>query len=354
MKAELTLTGASAFRYYQTPPQVLALLPPISAERDYKRHALCTHPLVKESLGLPLCLLTSSPGARTGAKSVSWALIREDLPYGVIEDTPFNLQVTNPALTLLTLARRLSMVDLVMAIYEMTGYFSIYAPSSEMERALLKYAGSFVSEGINPWRRCASTDLWQHEPTATVQELLDFCNAAQGIQGVRKLKRAISLINGCVASPFEAQVTMLLTLPRSLGGQGFKGLKNNREIKLYRNAAIIGGKDKCYADLYFEGDDAHPPFAIECQGRVFHGSSGLDESDADRLMALESQGIKVLPLTYQQIANVENYRMISELIAARMGRSIRPKTDAFKRAENELRYRLLRPWNPLLNLEIHK
>ena len=213
---DLTLAGISAFRFYRVPPQVLALLPPVAQARDYGRRGLYGHPLVGEALGgTPLTCLATARRQSTGARWINWTLVQGELPFGHVLDTDFSIGVTSPALTLITLGRKLSVTRLAMAAYELTGYFSVFCPSDEMEEALASNAGMLRDSGVRSWHRVPREDgrrgdLWQRAPLADLDELASFARVNAKLRGAGKLAEALSLVNGVVASPFEARLSFLM------------------------------------------------------------------------------------------------------------------------------------------------
>ena len=347
---DLILAGISAFRFYRTPPQVLALLPPISQDRDYGRRRLYAHPLVREALGgVPLTCLATGRSQSTGARWIDWTLVQGELPFGHIVDTDFSLRVTSPAMTLLTLGRRLSVTSLAMAAYELTGYFSVFCPSTEMEVALAANAGASRGRGIRAWRRASGDgarqgDLWQRAPLVELSELAEFARSNAGLRGAGKLSEALSLVNGVTASPFEARLSALLTFPRSLGGCALEGFENNRKVVLDARGRALSRQDACYLDLYHPGGVGGRPFAVECQGEAFHAPAHAALDDADRQVALRGMGIDVVPVTYRQIKNAENYQVLAGLIASLCGQELPRRTGRFVRAENALRHEILGNW----------
>lgn len=344
------LAGISAFRFHRIPPQVLGLLPPVSQERDYGRGKLYGHPLVTESLGLPLVCLTDERRTRTGAANISWALVRGEMPFGSVLESELGVSVTSPAMTLLTLARRLSLTRLVMAVYEMVGYFSIYAPSKAMESLL----ASGPLAGFGAWRRVVdakggASDLWQRMPLVDTGSLAGFCRQESNLYGAKKLAKAVGLVNGAVASPLEARLTAMLTLPRRMGGCALKGLANNKAVRLDASQSSVAGQGVCHVDLYHEGAERGRPLAIECQGLLVHGSAQKLLADADRALALQRAGCEVLQVTHKQIKDPDGYRELTRLIADRTGQRLPHRDAAFVRAENSLRYELLSDWESMFD-----
>ena len=55
-------------------------------------------------------------------------------------------------------------------------------------------------------------------------------------------------------------------------------------------------------------------------------------------------GIEVLPLTYRQIADRENFERIARHVAHKLGRTYRDKTERLRAKERDLRTELFIDW----------
>lgn len=348
------LAGISAFRFYRVPPQVLGLLPPISQARDVHREGLYSHPLVCGVLGLPLSCLARSRAARSSSRGIDWQLVQGDLPFGSIVESDLGLRVANPGLTLLTMGRKLTVTKLALAAYEMTGYFSVFEPPAHIERMLADCRADIAARVPCPWRRVIDsagrpTNLWQRKSLVEIGELLEFSKAASGIRGAKKLERALSMVNGVVASPLEAQVSALLTFPKAVGGCGLVGFENNRRIELSSSSRAMAAQGVCYVDLFHEGVEGGRPLSIECQGMVAHASNESVLSDADRLAALQRMGHDVLFLTSRQLRDANQREEMLRFIAERVGQRC-PVPDARTiRAQNALLAELFSNWTTLFD-----
>ena len=128
------LSGPTAFALHRIPPQYRALLPSV----PFIGAPACWRTVLKESLFRtliqpPLYCLRQTRSACSGAKNLKDQLWLGDLPFGAIENYGSDLQVTSPLMTLLTLARipHVSDVRLLMAMYELCGTFSLFAPTED-------------------------------------------------------------------------------------------------------------------------------------------------------------------------------------------------------------------------------
>lgn len=346
------LCDISAFRYHRTPPQVIALCPPFPANgSDHLRHALKAHPFVGEIIGLPVHLLTTNRQARTNAACIKHHLITGELPFGSLEQTPLNIDVASPLLTLFQMGRHIPETHLIMAMYEFCGWFTTFRPSPAISD-LLETNSSTLKAISSSWRRVNDangrpTDLWQRPPLTNVDELQRFASFMHEFRGGRTFYRAAQRVTGITASPFEAQASMLLALPRKRGGEGFEGLQNNQRIVLSKPASIISGQRACYADILLANPINKTSLVIECQGKVAHDNSASAISDSNRATALQQMGHDILLLSYPQISRPENFDIIRKMIAAKLGVRYRQKGRTLVEQEHTLRRDLFIDWNLL-------
>lgn len=344
------LCDISAFRYYRTPPQVLALCPPAPKfETDRQRYSLKSHPLVKESIGVPIHLFAKSRQARTGAKGIRFHFLERELPFGSIRSTPLDIGVVSPLLTLFQMGMHIPETHLVMAMYEFCGWFSIFKPSQNLEDLLEQHFMALDARSFS-WRRSAddkghATDLWQRPPLVEIDELHAFADAMRNTRGGATFYRASQQVTGITASPFEVQTSMLLSLPRKNGGEGFANLQNNQPIKLSKAAFVLSGRKSCYADILFENNNKS--LIIECQGASVHGNATSSILDSNRTTALQQMGYDVLLLSYAQIARQSNFDIVRKMIASKLNLKYRQKSDLSAKRERELRRDLFIDWNTL-------
>lgn len=162
------LSGPTAFALHRIPPQYRALLPSV----PFIGAPACWRTVLKESLFRtliqpPLYCLRQTRSACSGAKNLKDQLWLGDLPFGAIENYGSDLQVTSPLMTLLTLARipHVSDVRLLMAMYELCGAFSLFAPTEEL-CAALETARSAGARLFEEWRPVKKADGGQADSGA--------------------------------------------------------------------------------------------------------------------------------------------------------------------------------------------
>lgn len=349
---EDTLYGISAFRYYRVPPRVLAMLPPLpQRELDTRRARFKSHVLVSEMLGAPVHLLIRHRKEHAQPSCVIKHLQSTELPLGHFGETPFGIVLPSPEMTLLQMAQSLSPVHLAMAMYEMCGTFSVFRPTKLVEEIIAQAdAGRLIGE--NAWERVPSdegrsSDLWRRPPLTELASLHSFAKAIGGHRGSRTFLEALGYVTGITASPFEAQLSLLLAVSRCKGGEGVTSFANNVRIALSGKASRIANRSCCYADLLFEKAGPNKPLVVECQGKIVHNNRGSALSDSDRATALQQMGFNVLLLTYPQIANEKNFEIVKRLIFKEAGLRYREKSLRQLDAQRDLRRELFIDWNSI-------
>lgn len=319
---------------------------------DRNRAEFRSHVLTQEVLGDPVHLLARDRKRRLNNSSTVSHLVTNELPSGCIQETGLDISTASPLYTLFNLAGHISEVHLAMAMYEFCGTFSVFRPSPRVETLLDRIDCSELIPPSFGWQRVKSpsgrkTDLWRREPLVEINELQRFANDMKGARGGRRFAQAAKCVTGITASPFEVQASMLFSLPRSKGGEGFSSFANNERIPLSRNARRICSKTACYADLLFDVPGAASPLIIECQGKVAHDDYAAAISDSDRTAALQQMGFTVMPLTYRQIAERNNFGVVRRMVAKQIGITYRNKSAEEVRREIDLRRNIFIDWATL-------
>lgn len=346
------ISGLSAFRYYRTPPRILAFYDglPIARDRATRRHIAETS-FAKDVLDIPIDTLVEDKVTRCGSKNIRYQLWTGPIPAGAIIETEDHGTITSPIMTLLILTRQLSVVQLAMAIYEMCGCFSVYKPTKRTQEVLEQTNLSQMDTDYDGWKQVISSDgkstnLWQRPPLLTLSELKRFVLENKGIRGIAQLQDAMKMVTGVTRSPFEAQAAILLSAPRTRGGYGF-AVETDKKITLTRAARKLSNRNYCFADLYIESSDAQHAVVVECQGAMVHAGEKAAVSDAGRTTALEAMGLDVILLTYDHIFYRENLEAVAKLISQKLNVKMAPRTSRMLEAERRLRHDLFIDWATL-------
>lgn len=298
-------------------------------------------------------------------------------------ETTLGFRVTNPLSTLFTMARFVSPFDLVLAMYEFCGWFSVFKPTAAIEAELRKADDAVKgatteslfeldeSQDEAPWKRVYAcikvreqvnakgpngqkktnevtklkgTSLWMRKPLIEIHELHEYASKMKKRKWGTKFYNAAQLVTGIAASPLEVAGILLLSLPRSRGGAGFRNVYVNDLTPLTASAQSIAGQKVCYGDIVIVNPTIMKAGIVEIQGEVIHGSGAVLDHDAKRMTALQSMGYDVFLVTHDMLNDAEQLDAIVRSLCSRLGLRYRRKTKAQKTTEMELRANVLCNW----------
>lgn len=349
MRMKDVITDITALSYFRMPPQYRAMCPPVlTGVHDICRKELRRSPTSAE-IGLPFHVLVDDRRARTHSVNIKQHLFLEEMMPGWILESEFDFDVTSPLLTAFILSRRLSDLELLLVLSELVGTFTAYRPSAGIESTHFEAVESKQIPAHFGWKRFPSdgsttSNLWNREPLVTEEELLDFCKEIKGYRGARRFAKIAEAVPCGVASPFEAETALLMSLPRDRGGAGFTRVAHNVEIKLSSDARAIAGRDRVRIDILLESVDGIRQVAIECQGRAAHGAQGAGLKDAARMTALQSMGYKVFMLTHEQIKDAAQFETVVKAVSSELDMSYMRRSSDETVAAELLRRRLFLDW----------
>lgn len=372
----------TAFRYWRCPPQVRDLYPRLPNSEEGWR-ALSQAPFVTDVLKTPI-ITTTAPGGVNYHSGLRTTIHCEDASGvdGTLETT-LGFRVTNPLSTLFTMARFMSPFDLVLAMYEFCGWFSVFKPTAAVEAELRKaddaakeattdslfeldesqdeapwkrvYARVKVKESINAKGpdgkkktkeviKLKGTSLWMRKPLIELHELHEYARKMKSRKRGAKFYNAAQMVTGIAASPLEVAGILLLSLPRSRGGAGFRNVYVNDPTPLTASAQSIAGQKVCYGDILIVNPTIMKAGIVELQGEVIHGSGAVLDHDAKRMTALQSMGYDVFLVTHDMLNDADQLDAIVRSLCSRLELRYRNKTEAQKTAETELRANVMCNW----------
>lgn len=376
----------TAIRYWRCPPQVRDLYPRLPNSEDGWR-ALSQAPFVTDVLKTPI-IAVASPGCNhhSGLRStIRWEGASD---AGTTIDTNLGFSVTNPLNTLFTMTRFVSQIDLVLAMYELCGWFSVFEPTPAVEMqlkiALKENRNSStqnlfeLGEGEDeiPWKRVYArttvkvpvnegqtnnredgrevtklkgTSLWMRKPLIELSDLHRFAEKVKSQMWGKQFYDAAQQVIGIAASPLEVAGVLLLSRSRRLGGSGFRYVYLNDLTPLSEEAQSIAGQKVCYGDIVIVNPILMKAAIIEIQGEVIHGSGAVLDQDAERMTALQSMGFDVFLVTHDMLNDKKQLDAIIKSVCSRLGIRYKAKSEAMKRAETRLRANVLCNWLELGN-----
>ena len=372
----------TAFRYWRCPPQVRGLYPRLPNSEDGWR-ALSRSPFVNDVLKTPITAVASSGccNHHSGLRStIRWEGASD---AGTTIDTHLGFSVTNPLNTLFTMTRFVSQIDLVLAMYELCGWFSVFEPTPAAEMQLKMAAKEIhqsstqdlfeLDEGEDeaPWKRVYAratvkdpdndsqpskredgrevtklkgTTLWMRKPLIELSDLHRFADKVKSQMWGKQFYDAAQQVIGIAASPLEVAGILLFNRPRRLGGAGFTNVHANDLTPLSISAQSIAGQKVCYGDIVIVNSILMKAVILEIQGEVIHGSGAILDHDAERMTALQSMGFDVLLVTHDMLNDSKQLDTIVRSVCDRLGIRYKAKTEAMKSAETRLRANVLCNW----------
>lgn len=372
----------TAFRYWRCPLQVRDLYPRLPNSEDGWR-ALSQSPFVVDVLKTPI-ITTTVPGGVNYHSGLRTTIHCDDAS-GVDStlETAMSFRVTDPLATLFTMARFVSPTDLVLAMYEFCGWFSVFKPTAAIEAELWKADDAVKgatteslfeldeSQDEAPWKRVYArvkvkepanakgpdgkkktkeaiklkgTSLWMRKPLIELHELHEYARKMKSRKWGAKFYNAAQMVTGIAASPLEVAGILLLSLPRSRGGAGFRDVYVNDLTPLTASAQSIAGQKVCYGDIVIVNPTIMKAGIVELQGEVIHGSGAVLDHDAKRMTALQSMGYDVFLVTHDTLNDADQLDAIVRSLCSRLELRYRNKTGAQKTAETELRANVMCNW----------
>lgn len=346
------LCGKTALKYYRTPPRYLGICPPLPHEKPRSKYPeLHQAPLATEILGFPLHALADSANGRSQTETFHHHVMPHELPFGSTRDTLHGFKVASPALTLFTLSRSLSFNQLVMAAYEMCGRFTLFRPTPALDAELAARGATNMTDGWSCVRdtKGSPTTQWMRPPLVTLSELRAFIDGMGNIRGAKLFASALDCVSGICASPFEAQLSMLLWMDPDLGGWGYRGIENNYRVRYGSKARTLTDKDYAEIDIRALSSDGTREWMLECQGRVVHDREGAGTKDALRVTALQSMGYDATLITHDQIEDQDKFAVLRQMLSDKLDITWPEKTARQTAAENNLRADIFTDWRALAN-----
>mgnify|MGYP006981053539 FL=1 len=228
-----------------------------------------------------------------------------------------SLCVVSPEVLFLEMAAQLSGIELVKLGYELCGVYSL--PMSQPN-----YAGT--PRGYS--RRKALT---------SVARLTAHVASQSNNRSVKKARWALRYVLDGSASPRETELSMLMVLPRKLGGYGLRKPEIRHEFATSSEVLLfLSGKSTAFA--------LHWPDAgllLRYGDRAHKGNDG-DRKRNRHLVSLGVAGSMVLHVTNRDIRHAESLDEVADAVARCHGRHLRNDLQYdFAARQAELRERVL-------------
>lgn len=246
---------------------------------------------------LPLDVLVSSNEDRRRWEGIRCHVCPPDLPATAFLEVAPDIFVSSPALCLIQRAQQLSLAQTI-------------ALGS-------RFCGTYALDRQRP------TGIRERLPIASIEDLRTFIDRCPPTKGLKRARRASSLILQNSASPMETVTALVLCLPHRLGGLGLPLPQLNYEVTLHADARKLTAKRFIRIDLYWRDC----LFGIEYQGLYAHDSAGGIAADIARQLAAEAMGIELCMVTIEQIREREQRLAVARKVATRLGVPFAPRDD---------------------------
>lgn len=211
------------------------------------------------------------------------------------------LYVSTPEATFLQLGKESSLIQLITIGYELCGSYGLSAQSD--------------------------SGFLRREPRSNPQLIERYLEKCDGIHGVKAAKRASSYIAKGSASPMESLLSMLLCLPRSLGGFGLPRPELNFPIETNEGGVLMRRCDLCWPDQRF---------ALEYDSDTFHSDASKLHLDSSRRSTLEKAGIHVVSVTKNQVFDRGQLFNLATIASKRLGKRLSPTPFNFSQKQDEI------------------
>ena len=241
----------------------------------------------------PIDLMVPHSSLRCAPREYIYHVWGGPLPPGAFLDLGGGLFLASPELCFVQVGTGLSIAGLVQLGLELCGTYRL------------------CDGGFRP--HC--------EPLTTVERLKQFVERAEGLPGRKKARKALQWVVDGSASPMESCMLARLCLPPRLGGYGCPLPSMNALVELSRQQRELAGRGRLYGDLYWQEYQV----IVEYNGQEWHTGRERINSDARRLNALASIGLKPFLVTADIYKDVELFESLALEVRSCLGRhAMRP------------------------------
>ncbi len=297
MAQKIILGGRSALDYWRAEagaPQVAdghltqaRLRPPRARDVTYARLSELAADL---RIPVPMALAAPQDSDRRNSRLATCFVWADVGVGGDVEWVLPDLGVCRPPLALAQVAARETLVDALIATLEFCGTY-LMAPPLEAGFVNTKKSLATVGE-LSAWLEVRSPDL----PVAA-----------------RRLRDVLGLAQDGSNSPAESKVYSFLSLGRSDGGLGIRGIELNRTLELGPVARSILGYGHMRPDFYLPAAG----IAGEYKSRRFHPEKTWTNDDR-RMDALAAEGLTTFSLNNERARSLKELSAVGLMIANRL------------------------------------
>jgi len=267
-------------------------------------------------LSLPLDIMVGERSARRPSKAVRPHVCSKPIANGSFVSVGDGLYLSSPEFCFFQMAAKYPLAKLIALGLEICGSYSL--------------PGSASTGGD---RGDLVQSLYDLPPLTSKKRLTAFSARMEGWIGHNQALKALRFIADDSASPMEAVLVMLLTLPYRLGGYGLPMPELNGSIYPKKRVSQFAGKSFYRGDLLWRDAGVVAEYNSDAE----HASQNRISMDAIRRNDLSLCGIFEVTVTKKQIKSTELFDKVARQIAVRIGKELRYKEPEFSGARRELR-----------------
>lgn len=183
----------------------------------------------------------------------------------------------------------------------------------------------------------SSTSYTERIALTSTERLKQFFNSITRCDGLTLARKAIQCVRDGCRSPMETAFGMMLTLPKSEGGLGIKGVGTDYEVQVTAAAKNLTRRKKFFMDAYLKKSRTD----VEYNG--FYHDEEVDRAiDEERKNALASMGYGIITVSRYSFMHASSFVRVMEAIQRKEG--IRPSRlpKDFQIMQEDLRQFVLR------------
>lgn len=174
--------------------------------------------------------------------------------------------------------------------------------------------------------------LVERRPLTSPASIRAACEAHGDLPGCGVVARSLPWLAVGAASPREAALALVLSLPGRFGGYGLP-------VPMLNKPLSVGDRKRNLADCaHYVADLCWPAsqLVVEYDSDEYHLTSRQQRHDAVRRMVLEEVGYRVVSVTRLQLNDPREMDKVAKVVAAALGRRLRIRCRDFRRKQSDL------------------
>lgn len=183
----------------------------------------------------------------------------------------------------------------------------------------------------------SSTSYTERFALTSTERLKQFFNSLTRCDGLTLARKAVQCVRDGCRSPMETAFVMMLTLPKTEGGLGIKGIETDYEVQVTAAAKNLTRRKKLFMDAYLKKSRTD----VEYNG-FYHDAEEDRAVDEERKNALASMGYGIITVSRYSFMHASSFVRVMEAIQRKEG--IRPSRlpKDFQVMQEDLRQFVLR------------